>query len=378
MTKGIIISGGWGTRLRPLTCTMPKSLIPIVNKPVIERQILLLKSAGIKDIILAVSVMSDVLRAFFGEGDKLGINIQYTDEKTPLGTAGAIKLAEDFLKDENFFMLNGDVILNFDFKELIQAHARYGGLGVIASKIVPDPSRYGVIIAEKKSNKILKFLEKSEYTPLNGKDIPIPINAGVYILEPDIFQYIEPNKKVSIEHDVFPILVSEEKLYHYSIPGIWKDIGKPEELLEGNIQLMNDILKNLKEKRENLIDDSLDIEGKALIYPPVTIGENVIIKNNCQIGPNVVIGDNVYVGANSEIKDTLIYNEAYISDNVQIEKAIIADNCLIREGVQLKGNNKNLVILSSYVEVLENLSLIAPSNNSLAVCHHDVVRLDLS
>ncbi|TET60751.1 MAG: NDP-sugar synthase [Promethearchaeota archaeon] len=377
MTRGIIISGGWGTRLRPLTCTIPKSLIPIVNKPVIERQILLLKSAGIKDIILAVSVMSDVLRNYFGDGDKLGINIQYTDEKTPRGTAGAIKLAEDFLKEENFFMLNGDVILNFDFKELIQAHARYEGLGVIASKVVPDPSRYGVIIAEEKSNKILKFLEKSEYTPPDGKHIPIHINAGVYILEPDIFQYIKPNKKVSIEHDVFPILVREEKLYHYSIPGIWKDIGKPEELLEGNIQLMNDILKNLKEKRENLIDDSLDIEGKALIYPPVTIGENVIIKKNCQIGPNVVIGANVYVGANSEIKDTLIYNEAYISDNVQIEKAIIADNCLIHEGVQLKGNNKNLVILSSYVEVLENLSLIAPSNNSLAVCHHDVVRLDL-
>ena len=377
MTKGIIISGGWGTRLRPLTCTIPKSLIPIVNKPVIERQILLLKSAGIKDIILAVSVMSDVLRAYFGEGEKLGINIQYTDEKAPLGTAGAIKLAEDYLKDENFFMLNGDVILNFDFKELFQAHARYGGLGVIASKIVPDPSRYGVIIAEKKSNKILKFLEKSEYTPLNGKDIPMPINAGVYILEPDIFQYIKPNKKVSIEHDVFPILVSEEKLYHYSIPGIWKDIGKPEELLEGNIQLMNDILKNLKEKRENLIDDSLDIEGKALIYPPVTIGENVIIKKNCQIGPNVVIGDNVYVGANSEIKDTVIYNEAYISNNVKIEKAIISDNCLIHDGVQLKGNNQNLVILSSYVEVLENLSLIAPSTDSLKVCHYDVVRMNL-
>lgn len=378
MTKGIIISGGWGTRLRPLTCTIPKSLIPIVNKPVIERQILLLKSAGIKDVILAVSVMSDVLRAYFGEGEKLGINIQYTDEKAPLGTAGAIKLAEDYLKDENFFMLNGDVILNFDLKEMIQAHARYGGLGVIASKIVPDPSRYGVIIAEKKSNKILKFLEKSDYTPLNGKDIPMPINAGVYILEPDIFQYIKPNKKVSIEHDVFPILVSEEKLYHYSIPGIWKDIGKPEELLEGNIQLMNDILKNLKEKRENLIDDSLDIEGKALIYPPVTIGENVIIKKNCQIGPNVVIGDNVYVGANSEIKDSVIYNEAYISNNVKIEKAIISDNCVIHDGVQLKGNNQNLVILSSYVEVLENLSLIAPSNDSLKVCHHDVVRLDIS
>ena len=378
MTKGIIISGGWGTRLRPLTCTIPKSLIPVVNKPVIERQILLLKSAGIKDIILAVSVMADIVKAYFGDGDKLGINIQYTDEKYPLGPAGAIKLAEDFLKGENFFMLNGDVILNFDFKEMVQAHERYKGLGVIASKIVPDPSRYGVLIAEEESNKILKFLEKSEYSPPDGNHIPMPINAGVYIFKPDIFQYIKPNKKVSIEHDVCPILVNEEKLYHYSIPGIWKDIGKPEELLEGNILLMNNIIKNLQMKKENLIDESLDVEGKVLITHPVTIGENVVIRKNCHIGPNVIIGDNVYIGANTEIKDSLIYNEAYISDNVQIEKTIIADNCLIHDGVQLIGNNQNLVILSSYVEVLDNIKLIAPSNNSLAICHNEIVRLDVS
>ena len=130
-------------------------------------------------------------------------------------------------------------------------YEKYKGLGVISSKTVPDPSRYGVLITEEQSNKIIKFLEKTEYSPQDGKNVPMPINAGVYILEPDVFQYIKTNKKVSIEHDVFPILVSEEKLYHYSIPGIWKDIGKPEELLEGNIQLMNDLLANSYEKQEN-------------------------------------------------------------------------------------------------------------------------------
>lgn len=378
MTKGIILSGGWGTRLRPLTCTLPKTLIPVVNKPVIERQILLLKSAGVHDIILAVSVMSDILRNYFGNGEKLGINIYYTDEKNQLGTAGAIKLAEDYLKDDNFFMLNGDVILNFDFKEMIKAHEHHKGKGLIASKVVEDPSRYGVLIVNEKDNKIIKFLEKSEYIPPDGKPIPMPINAGVYLLDPEIFQYIEPRKKVSIEREVFPILAREEKLYHYSIPGIWKDIGKPEELLEGNIQLMNDLLKNQKEIKENLIDDSLDIEGKAIIHPPVTIGEKVVIRKNCKIGPNVIIGDNVYVGANTEIKETLIYNEAYISENVKCEKAIIADSCLLHNGVQLIGNNHNLVILSSFVEVLDNVKLIAPSASSLTVCHHDVVRLDVS
>jgi len=377
MTKGIILSGGFATRLRPLSCMIPKPLIPVVNKPVIERQILLLKSAGVREIVLAVSVMADIVKNYLGNGEKLGIKIKYTNEKNPLGTAGAIKLAEDLLKDDNFFMLNGDVILNFNLKEMIKAHEHHKGIGLIASKVVPDPSRYGVLIVEEETNKLLKFLEKSEYTPPEGKLIPMPINAGVYLLEPEIFQYIKPKKKVSMEREVFPILAKEEKLYHYSIPGIWKDIGKPEELLEGNIQLMNDILSNLKEKKDNLIEQSLDIEGKALIFPPVTIGENVVIRKNCRIGPNAIIGDNVYIGANTEIKDTLIYNEVYISENVKCENAIIADNCRIHDRVQLTGNDQNLVILSSFVEVLDNVKLIAPSTSSLTVCHHEVVRLDV-
>lgn len=376
MTKGIIISGGWGTRLRPLTCTLPKPLIPIVNKPVLERQILLLKSAGITDITLAVSVMADVLKNYFKDGKDLGVNIRYTDEKSPMGTAGAIKLAEDHLKDDNFFMLNGDVILNFDFKQLLQAHEKNKGLGLIGGKTVEDPSRYGVLIIEEPTNKILKFLEKDEYKPPEGKCVPMPINAGVYLLEPDIFNYIEQGKKVSIEKDIFPKLASEGELFFYPIPGIWKDIGKPEELLEGNIQLMENILQDLNGSIKNLIGDNLDIEGKGLIYPPVTIGDNVTIRRNCEIGPNVIIGNNVYVGENTKIKETLIYNETYISKNVNINKAIISDNCVIRDGVELRGKEQNLVILASYVEVIDNVCLYAPSNSSLTICHHEIIRED--
>ncbi|MFX1390477.1 MAG: sugar phosphate nucleotidyltransferase [Promethearchaeota archaeon] len=378
MTRAVILSGGWGTRLRPLTCTIPKTLIPVVNKPVIERQMLLLKSAGIKEIILAVSVMSEILRNYFGNGEKLGIKIIYTDERKPLGTAGAIKLAEEYLKDDNFFMLNGDVILNFDFKKIIDAHQTFKGIGVIASKTVPDPSRYGVLIVEENTNKILKFLEKTEYNPPNGKHIPMPVNAGVYLLEPEIFKYIEPNKKTSIEREIFPQLVSKKNIYNYPIPGIWKDIGKPEELLEGNIQLMNDIIKNQQGNQQNIIEDNLDIEGKAIIYPPVTIGKNVVIRKDCKIGPNVIIGDNVYIGSNTEIKSTLIYNEAYLSENVKCENAIIADNCLLHDQVQIIGNNQNLVILSSYVEVLDGIRLIASPQSSLTICHHDIVKMSIT
>lgn len=374
MTRAIILSGGWGTRLRPLTCTIPKTLMPVVNKPVIERQMLLLKSAGVKEIVLAVSVMGDALKYYFREGDKLGLKIHYTNEKNPMGTAGAIKLAEDYLIDDNFFMLNGDVILNFNFKEMLEFHEHSKGLGTIASKIVKDPYRYGVLIVEEESKKILKFQEKEEFKSLNGKTTPMPINAGVYILEPDVFSYIKPHKKVSIERDVFPELANNKKLYHFSILGIWKDIGNPEELLEGNILLMKDILKNLKEKRNNLIDESVKLEGKVLIYPPVTIGQDVVIRNNCTIGPNVVIGDNVYIDKNTEIKESLIYNETYISKNVNIEKSIISDNCHVHDGAILKGNDQNLVIIASYVKILKNIKLIATNISSISICHHEVVK----
>lgn len=210
MTKGIILSGGWGTRLRPLTCYVPKTLMPVVNKPVIERQMLLLKAAGVKEIVLAVSVLADALKNYFKDGSKLGIKIHYTDEKHPMGTAGAIKLAESYLKGDNFFMLNGDVILNFDFKDMLNKHKKYGGIGTIASRIIEDPTRYGVLIVDG-SEKILRFLEKSEYNPpADEKNQPMPINAGVYILEPDIFSYIEPKKKFLLSWKYFRSLRAKE------------------------------------------------------------------------------------------------------------------------------------------------------------------------
>ncbi len=374
MTKAIILSGGWGTRLRPLTCTIPKTLIPIVNKPVIERQILLLKAAGVKEIVLAVSVMDDVIKNYFKEGEKLGIKIHYTGEKHPKGTAGAMKLAEDYLKDDNFFMLNGDVILNYDMGEMLKFHIKNKGIGTIAGKTVDDPSRYGVLIVNRKTHQLLKFLEKDDYSPPNGKINPMPINSGVYILEPEIFSYVEPNKKVSIERQVFPRVADEKKLFYYPITGIWNDVGKPYDLLQGNILLMNDLINKLDGKVKNLIDYSANIHPSSEIHPPCTIGANVVIHNDCKIGPNVVIGDNVLIENNTELSNCLIYNEVYISNHVKIEKAIIADNCNIQEDVILKGNRENLVILASYVDVLKNLELIAPKTISLTVCHHEVVK----
>ncbi|MHA2288717.1 MAG: sugar phosphate nucleotidyltransferase [Promethearchaeota archaeon] len=374
MTRAIILSGGWGTRLRPLTCTIPKTLIPIVNKPVIERQMLLLKSAGVKEVVLAVSVMDDVIRNYFKSGEKLGIKIHYTIEKHPRGTAGAMKLAESYLKNDNFFMLNGDVILNFDLGEMLKFHNKYNGIGTIAGKVVDDPTRYGVLIVNNDTFQLLDFLEKNDYLPPNDKVVPMPINAGVYILEPEIFSYIEADKKLSIEREVFPRIAKEKKIFCYPISGLWNDVGKPYDLLQANILLMKELINNLDGKVKNLVDHSADVHPSSEIYNPCTIGENVVIHSDCKIGPNVIIGDNVLIENKAELSNCLIYNEVYISNNVKIDRAIIADNCNIRENVIIKGNGENLVVLASFVEVLNDIELIAPKTISLNVCHHEIVK----
>ena len=254
---------------------------------------------------------------------------------------------------------------------MLKKHESTKGLGTIASKLVADPSRYGVLIVDDASNKILQFLEKSEYYPQEGRNVAMPVNAGVYILEPDIFSHIEPHIKVSIELDVFPKLSKENELFHYPISGIWKDIGKPEELLEGNILLMNDLIE---ENKENLIDDSVKFNGKVLIYPPVTIGENVVIGNDCIIGPNVIIGNNVFIDEKTEIKEALVYSNNSISKNVKIENAIISDNCLIQDNAVLLGNDVALVILASGVVVSSNIRVITNTNTSISICHHEIVK----
>ncbi len=374
MTKAIILSGGWGTRLRPLTCSLPKTLIPVVNVPVVERQITLLKSIGVKEIVLAVSVMAEYLKGYFGDGSTFGVKIHYTNEESPMGTAGALKLAEFYLKDDNFFLLNGDEIINFHFNEMLEFHKNVNAIATIASKTVKDTSRYGVLIVDSETKRIDKFLEKEEYDPEENDHRPMPVNAGVYLLEPEIFNLIPPKKKLSIERDVFPFLAQQGKLFNYSLKGMWKDIGTPLDLLEGNILLMKSLIEETAGKEENIISSTVQFEGNAVITPPITIGEHVIIRYGCRLGPNVIIGDNSYIEKNVTIKNSVIHDKVFIGENSIVEKTIIADNCRLEENVELKGNDDALVILGSSVHVLKNIKLISPNEQHITHCHHEVVR----
>lgn len=217
--KAFILAGGKGTRMRPFTYEIPKSLIPVQGKPLLQHILDLLRKYEIRDVILSTGYMGNKIREYFGNGSKFGVNITYVEEKKEMGTAGSLNLARDLLKG-TFLMFNGDILANIDLHDFIDSHAKNNGIATIALKPVRDPSRFGV--AELRGNKILRFIEKPKATVKSKL-----INAGVYILEPEVIDYI-PKRKVMMEMDVFPKLAKEGKLYGYPFDGQWFDTGTHE------------------------------------------------------------------------------------------------------------------------------------------------------
>jgi NDP-sugar pyrophosphorylase family protein len=217
--KAFILAGGKGTRMRPFTYEIPKSLIPVQGKPLLQHILELLRKYEIRDIVLSTGYMGDKIREYFGNGSKIGVNITYIEEEKEMGTAGPLTLARDLLKGA-FLMFNGDILVNIDLHDFINSHAKNDGIATIALKPVRDPSRFGV--AELRGDRILRFIEKPKAAVRSKL-----INAGVYILEPEVIDYV-PKGKAMMETDVFPKLAEEGKLHGYPFEGQWFDTGTHE------------------------------------------------------------------------------------------------------------------------------------------------------
>jgi NDP-sugar pyrophosphorylase family protein len=221
--KAFILAGGKGTRLRPITYEIPKPMVLIHGRPLLEHTLDLLKKYDIRDIVLSIGYMGDKIKEYFGNGSKLGIKITYVEENEPTGTAGALRLAKPLLDNCNFIMINGDNLYNIDYAELIQSSLTNASIATIALTTVADPSKFGV--AKMKGNKIVDFVEKPTIENAPSK----LINAGIYVFTSKIFEYI-PNKHFSmIETEVFPELIKNDQFYGYIMEGQWLPAGTLEE-----------------------------------------------------------------------------------------------------------------------------------------------------
>ena len=304
--KALILVGGFGTRLRPLTFSVPKPFIEFANMPIVAHQIKALAKVGVKEIILAINYQQfqpETVEKYFKKfEEEYNVKIICSPENEPLGTAGPIRLAKDLLtennEDELFFVFNSDVICEFPLSQLIAFHKTHNKEGTLFVTEVKDPSRYGVILYDE-AGKIASFIEKPQ-TFVNNK-----INAGIYLLNTKMIDRI-PLKPTSIEREVFPIMARDEQLYCFLLEGFWMDIGQPKDFIEGNSLYLNFIRKTepqLLAKDKNitgnvLIENSAQVNEKASIGPNVTIGKDCIIEEGVKL-TNCVVFNNSKIGAHS-------------------------------------------------------------------------------
>ncbi|UCE73670.1 MAG: NDP-sugar synthase [Methanomassiliicoccales archaeon] len=315
--QAVILAGGLGTRMRPLTYTTPKSLLPIMNEPMVERLINTLPKE-IDRVVIAASYMVDRLREHFKEND-IGRKVVIVEEKEPLGTGGAIKNVQKHV-DDTFIAINGDVISSLDYTSMRDFHKDSGGIGTISLWEVKDPTRYGIIGFDSQL-KISRFLEK----PAPKEVFSNWINAGVYILEPEIFNFIEPDKIISIEKEIFPPLASEGKLFGFKFYGFWVDAGTPEAYLSAHRTLLDKgVSLALSYPYENV-----------RIVPPVLIGDECWIGENSEIGPYTCLGNSIEVLSETKITNSVVLGNTLIGRSNHLKEVIIGYGCTIEDEVTM-------------------------------------------
>ncbi len=319
--RGLILAGGFATRLRPLSCSKPKLLFPIVGVPLVESMARWLSSGGVDQIILAVNHLSDRLKIKVGHSVG-GVTVAFSVEETPLGTAGPIRLAANLLsKDDPFFVINGDIVSNIDIRGMLAMHEKKKADATIALVSVPDPSPYGSVLTD--SNGIVRqFEEKSAVLSATSA-----VNAGVYVLSPSVIDSIPVGRSVSLERDVFPKLVRNGRMQSWVHDGFWYDIGRVPEYVRAN--------KELLEKREFEAREPDNAKDEGEIVRPSHLGAKTHLGVGAKVGPLTILSDNVTVGDEAVVRNSIVFEETTIGERTIVEDAVIGERVVIGRGSRI-------------------------------------------
>ena len=347
------MAGGKGTRLRPLTTTRPKPMIPVANRPIMEHVVALLKRCGIKESVATLYYLPSLIRSHFGDGSRFGIRIEYSEEDVPLGTAGGVKRVEGLLED-TFVVISGDVLTDINIRDAIRFHEGVGALATIILTRVPNPLNFGIVELDR-SGRVRRFLEKPSWEEV----FTDTINAGIYVLEPEVLKYVREKEASDFGRDLFPILLRKGlPLYGYVAPGYWNDIGNIAQYLQANYDVMTGKVgarvPGRLMRRSVWVDEGYEGGRGVDLVPPVVIGKNCQIGRNSQIGPFTILGDDVKVGEGARVKRSIVMDEAFLgamselsgciigtfckieSNAVILEGATIADGCIVGQRAVVK------------------------------------------
>ncbi|MDX6667239.1 MAG: mannose-phosphate guanylyltransferase [Solirubrobacteraceae bacterium] len=330
--QALILVGGEGTRLRPLTSTVPKPVVPLVDKPFISYMLEWLRGHGVEDVVMSCGFLASGVRNVLGDGAGLGVRLRYVEEPRPLGTGGAVKYAESLL-DERFFMLNGDVLTDIDLSGQLAQHESSAARATLALIGVDDPSAYGLVRLNEDQG-VKEFLEKPSPDQIDTN----LISAGAYVLSRDVLELIEPNANASIERDVFPALVGDG-LYGFVADGYWLDIGTPDRYLKATFDILERNVSTTvgSELGDSFltVDPSASVNGR--IIPPSVIGSGCTIAGNARIGSLAVLGNDVTVGEGTSIEQAVVLNGADIGPGCNLRYCIIGAGAQIGRHTDIEG-----------------------------------------
>jgi mannose-1-phosphate guanylyltransferase/phosphomannomutase len=322
--RAVLMAGGSGTRLRPLTCDLPKPMVPVLNRPIAEHIVNLLKRHSIFEIIATLHYLPDAMRNYFQDGTEFGVRMTYAvEEDHPLGTAGCVKNVEELL-EETFLVISGDSITDFDLSAAIAFHRERQSVATLVLARVPNPIEFGVVITDER-DRIVRFLEK----PSTSEIFSDTVNTGIYILEPSVLAHLPINRECDFSKDLFPLLLDRgEAMYGYVAEGYWCDVGNLDAYREAQYDALYGRVKLDIAYREVSprvwVGQNTYINDQARIEAPALIG------NNCRIGPRAIveagtiIGDNVTVGADADLKRPILWNGAIVGDETHLRACTLA------------------------------------------------------
>jgi mannose-1-phosphate guanylyltransferase/phosphomannomutase len=334
VTKAMVMAAGAGTRLRPLTFSVPKPMVPVANRPVLEYTLNNLRRHGITDLILNLHNHPDQIRNHFKDGSRWGVNIHYSPETKLMGTAGGVKKAAPFLKGGTFLVMSGDGLTDIDLTALLAAHKRSGAEASMALKAMDYRFDYGVTLTDRKG-RITRFLEKPRWSDVFSNTV----NTGIYVFESSILSKIPANQLYDFGHELWPkLLAARSRIFAFPIEAYWCDIGSLSEyrraqkdVLDGKLNLS---LPGRMIRPGIWVDEGAVIDRSAKLEGPCLIGKNTRIGKGTRIGPHTVIGDRTRVGDHARLIESIVWNNATIGAGATLDTCLVGHNVRIPSGLQ--------------------------------------------
>jgi mannose-1-phosphate guanylyltransferase / phosphomannomutase len=324
--KAVVMAGGEGTRLRPMTANQPKPMLPVVNRPIMEHVLRLLRKHGLTETVVTVQFLASMVRNYFGDGEDFGMSLQYATEEVPLGTAGSVKNAEDALRDEPFLVISGDALTDIDLSDLIRYHKDNQALVTVALARVPDPLEFGIVIVDD-DGRIQRFLEK----PTWGQVFSDTVNTGIYVMQPEVLAKVPAGEVVDWSADVFPkLLEAGAPLYGWVADGYWEDVGSHESYLRAQADVLsgkvNAEIDGFEVSPGVWVAEGAEVDPEAILQGPLAVGDYAKIEAGAQLREYTVVGNNVIVKEGAFLHRAVVHNNVYVGRGVTLRGCVVGKN----------------------------------------------------